>query len=227
MIRTSEYTKYLVIGFIAVFILRFFYNPLEVENVLIEEDDITLFNIFAPILVSLSEVISYVGLPDILFRQTKTPDNAYMCCMALIFIFYFFTIYIIEKIHNRIDGNDKLFTVCIDMLCIENICMYILKRRKINKKRVIILFAVIIICLIPLLFTLIIEFIYFFIGYIISISIPFAIDSILSNYCGEAVENIGFILSLLIFSQIVWRLCSDHIFNFLIRKISFGRLSIY
>lgn len=241
-IKASEYTPYLVIGLIVVTIIRFFYDPLNVTDaweVMKTTEDMSLpipvmkgiLIIFMPIMMSIVDLMGY------LFDLAKAMNDEKMVILfvAEITCFgYMILTYCLEKFHAYWHEEEGTFAMCVDMLCIENIVMYIFSLFFYAVSRILQtvgipdeVYAVLgFLLALPLLWGIIFQLLYFMVGVIIEVGIPVLIMGLLANVLGETVASWIMLVLFVFFSQVIWRLCSEVIYDKLLTVFSFHRMSL-
>lgn len=242
--KTDSSTPILLIGFAVVLVLSHFFNPLDrvfeqfdvwnntgysgVQVFLLQR----FIQIFMPLLSSFAEILSYMGacLVSILSADAGNGSNASaFLATFLIFIGYVVVVHMLETIHSEWHDNEGLFTICINMLCLENIVMYVFNVIAYFFYKLIMswrlpewvfyvgLFTIGLFGLWIMLFYLL----YFLIGFIISLSLPFILACIGSGW-NTTVLCIVLLIAMLFSSQVLWRLSSSHVY-----KVLFGICTLH
>ena len=142
--------------------------------------------------------------------------------------------YLLEKIHAYWHEEEGTFAMCVDMLCIENIVLYVfnllcyvisiifqsLSLSDMFYGVIIFIFAL------PTMWGFLLQVIYSAINMSISMVIPASIAYLLMYVVGETLAYVIMIILILLFSQVVWRLCSGFIYDKLLRGFSHNHLSL-
>lgn len=242
-IKVSELTIVLVIGLIVVTIAKAFYSPLHLIDIMENMEYPTyngmkipsfVFNgiifLFMPVMATMIEFMPYIGE----FMKAINDQPSRLLAAAVLLISYFAVVYFLEKLHSGIHEEEEKFSLCVDMICIENISMYLYSIivyhitqliMRIEESSIIlgILFipVLLVACVVMLIYL-----IYILAGLMIC-SGPSVICIFLLQYKINDDLLMFIVLALMVvFSQIVWRLVSDKIFNAILEKASFGHLSL-
>lgn len=252
-LRSSEYTRFLFLGLLVIVVIRHFYNPLQLptetfvlldmnNNKVVEMDweaiytmhfgntTRNLLQIICPVISAFFELYRYIS--GIMIDQ----GAALMIATEIMIIGYVIFTYYLERFHTFWHNKEGRFTICIDMLCLENIASYVLSLvfyfiRKILMKCNIpesVLTVVWLVLLLPCAWLSFCYFAYLTVEVTISLVVPLSIGYWLERMekiSSNAVLVITGIL-ILIFSQLIWRLWSDKIYNKLINVFSFKHLSL-
>ncbi len=238
-IKASELTGGLVIGLIIVTIAKIFYSPLHMTDLMeglyndMEMPSFILNGIiffFMPIMATMAEVMSYVT--ELFMALGYKPSRAF--ASVFLGVSYFIVLYLLEKVHSDIHREEGVFSICVDMICIENISMYLYSVIMYHITQLIIKIpddnAVMLILLIPMiifaLFCLIIYFTYFLVGVIICAGPSIACIFLLQYRISEVLLSILILVLMVVFSQIVWRMVSDKVLNVILKKVTFDHLSL-
>ena len=249
-LRISKYTPYLLIVLIITIIIRFFFDPLQLptetytfwdikNNAVINMDisDIqimaigktmsTILCFLCPIVSEILDWIKYCyGIAD--SRTTIIISSEIMMLGYVIFTYF------IEKFHIYWHDEESHFSICLDMLCLENIASYILslvfyfiRQALINSSisEYLLLFIAVLIG-IPGLWASLCYFSYLCANFGITLMIPLSVGYFLETRLPPSIVLIITGILILFTTQIVWRLCSDKIFNKLIEVFSFHHLNL-
>ena len=248
--RVSQYTPYLLISLAITMIIRYFFDPLQlpsetytlwdIKNNTVVNMDMDAFqtmvmgnvmnkiiHLLCPILSEISDWLKY-------FYGIMDDRGAIIIASEIMMVGYVIFTYFLEKFHAYWHNEESCFAVCIDILCVENIASYILSlvfyfiRQAFihcNISEDILLFIAAVIG-ISCMWIVICYFCYLFANLIITLGLP-----VMLGYLLEAVLTKNMVLVIkglliLFTTQIVWRLCSDKIFNKLIEVFSFHRLNL-
>ena len=248
--KISKYTLFLLIALLITVVVRHFFDPLQLPtetytlwdikgNTVIEADIepaytmlygsamMAIIQFLCPVVSEMFECLKYMyGIMD---ERTAVMISAEIMMAGYVVFTYF-----LEKFHGTWHEEEGKFTVCVDMLCLENIASYglslifyfirkILLNCNVPEYVLIIIMALLII---PCVWITICYIAYLFANVIVTLLIPLTLGEYLSS---KIPYNMTLIITgiLILFStQIVWRMCSDKIFNFLIEWFSFHHLSL-
>lgn len=242
-IKTSEMTVVLVIGLIVVTIAKAVYSPLHLVDIMEKMEYPTYYGVtlpsfiydgiiflFMPIMATMIEFLPYMG--EFISALNDQPSRAFAA--AVLLISYFVILYFLEKFHSSIHEEEGMFSFCIDMICIENISMYLYSIIIYHITQLIMKLETDSIILMLLFFSMLflacvammIYMIYMLAGVIICCGIPAICLSLLEYKVNESLLEVIFLVLLFVFSQVVWRLVSDKLLNAILKKVSFGHLSL-
>ena len=241
-VKISEYTPYLLVGLLIVVIARHFYNPLQVVDMwslMQESEDMSIpmpvmeriIGVLVPTMASMIEMYGYVaGIIE------AANNSSFVIVFAVEFACFGYIVitYLLEKIHAYWHEGEGTFAMCVDMLCIENIVLYVfnllcyvisiifqsLSLSDMFYGVIIFIFAL------PTMWGFLLQVIYSAINMSISMVIPAAIAYLLMYVVGETLAYVIMIILILLFSQVVWRLCSGFIYDKLLRGFSHNHLSL-
>ena len=132
-VKISEYTPYLLVGLLIVVIARHFYNPLQVVDMwslMQESEDMSIpmpvmeriIGVLVPTMASMIEMYGYVaGIIE------AANNSSFVIVFAVEFACFGYIVitYLLEKIHAYWHEEEGTFAMCVDMLCIENIVLYV------------------------------------------------------------------------------------------------------
>lgn len=238
-IKTSSYTPVLLVGLLIVLIASNIFDPLQSDYFwqrMAEDSDMpvivtkVILTLFMPIMMSSVDFYSYLAGS----LEFSGENFSVLFCTALIVMGYLGISYYLEKFHLYWHSEEGTFTTCIDLLCIENIVMYIfnlvfyfitqaIMKLKISQEGWLI--AIFIIAL-PALWAILFYLMYIFAGMMISMIVPACSIFFLEQYVSSGIATLIFIILLLLFSQVVWRFCLGKVYNRLLRIFSFGHFSL-
>ncbi len=240
-VKISEYTPFLLVGLIIVVIARHFYNPLQVVDIwstMRESEDISIprpvmegiIDILIPTMTSMMESYGYVaGIMEASNSSFLIVFVAEFACFGYIVITY-----LLEKIHAHWHEEEGAFAMCVDMLCIENIVLYIFNLACYvisiifrSLKLPDMFYGILVFLLVlPIIWGFFIQAIYTMINIIISLVIPTVAFALLTNVIGETLASLILIILMLLCSQVIWRLCSEFIYDKLLRVFTHNYLSL-
>lgn len=187
--------------------------------------------VLVPTMASMIEMYGYVaGIIE------AANNSSFVIVFAVEFACFGYIVitYLLEKIHAYWHEEEGTFAMCVDMLCIENIVLYVfnllcyvisiifqsLSLSDMFYGVIIFIFAL------PTMWGFLLQVIYSAINMSISMVIPAAIAYLLMYVVGETLAYVIMIILILLFSQVVWRLCSGFIYDKLLRGFSHNHLSL-
>lgn len=241
-IRSNSITPVFVIGFLIVLVAGHFYNPFEamveqysLMNELGSDMRSDFLKMIVPViippLVSLSEIIAYMRLTGNGSYFLPTPSYIAVCLICFI---YAVLIYFIERAHSAMHEDENPFTICVNMLCMENILMYIFNiaayfiyRTVTSFRNIPRLVSTVFLLTIGVivLILMFVNLVYSFLGGFI-ILLPSVLISIYGPQMSILLDDIVTVIVMLFMSQVVWRSCSNVIFKKLLSFFSFGMINI-
>ena len=240
-IKVSKHTPYLLIGLVIVLIAGHFYDPLQLPDMYGDalEKGTTgsvqlrfvgwLMKLLVPTLASLYDMMAYIERCDNL-----TEDFWMATSVGYLIVWgYILILHILEKYHISQHGQENMWVICIDMLCIENIIIYlfnILASSVVNgmlKPEMSALCIVIgLVLSIPTIWAGIGYVLYIAANVIIVIMIPEWIIGVLSRWgVPDLITNIFYII-ILAGVFVVWKLVSGFIYAKLVYIFSFKHIRI-
>lgn len=175
--------------------------------------------IFLPVIASFAEILVYMMGFLLTMLGTEQQSSAFIAS-CLVFWGYVIIVHMLQVFHSEFHKNEGLFTVCINMICLENIVMYIFSVVSYFFYKIILawslpewvfivgLFTIGLLALWIMLFYLL----YFFIGSLISLTLPLIVISFGTNLNANLLAFI-FILSMLFSSQVLWRASSEGVYK--------------
>ena len=238
-IKISPYTPKLVIGLIIVLIAGNIFDPIQSDslyNQIMEKCNLSgitnriVMFVFMPIMISYLEFLSYL-MECLRFSG----DNfSVLFCTELMVMGYLGISYYLEKFHIYWHSEEGAFTACIDLLCIENIVIYIfdlifyfitqiIMKVNISREKWLIVIGI---AFIPAVWATVFYMSYLFAGIMISTFIPGCSILLLERLVDPRVEILIFLILWIFFSQVVWRFCSGKVYNSLLRIFSFGHFCL-
>lgn len=241
--KVSEYTPFLLIGLVITFVARHFYDPLQITNLLEialhEEETMSLpFPVMRGIMTVIFPIgFSFFELLGYMFEVTEAINDGrivFVFTTALTCYGYMIITYRLEKFHAYWHEEEGVLAVCVDMLCIENIVMYIFNIASYAVGKLfqwanipdVIYMGILLVLVLPLLWGLMLQTLYFFIAALVCLGIPMLITLPLENVLGETPMVCIMIGLWILFSQVIWRLCSAFVYDKLLHIFSFRRLSL-
>lgn len=250
-IRTSQYTRSLLLGLVITVVIRYFYNPLQLSTETytfwdIRSGEITemdleeiyimsvgtpvrfFFQLVCPVISTTFEICRYVS--GVMMNQ----ESALMLAAQIMVIGYVIFTLFLERFHSYWHAEEGRFTICIDILCLENIASYVLSlvfyfMRKalescnVSENMLTVLWYLL---MLPCAWLLTGYFIYLASEMVISLAVPGIVSYFISDKMPDCIVMVILGFLVIVFSQIVWRLCSDIIFNKLLEVFSFKNLSL-
>lgn len=241
-LKVSEYTPFLFIGLLIVIIARHFYNPLNMTdgwdmmnqngNISIPEPVAqAILAIFLPVMMSMMALMTYM------FEVMKAMNESKLIIlfMAEFTCFgYLIITYCLEKFHAHWHEEEGIFAMCVDMLCIENIVLYIFTLLSYAISRLFqnagipdeVYGILAFLLALPMMWGFLFQMLYFMIEFCVGVAVPGIIATLLANVIGERAAVWIMLALLVLFSQVIWRLCSEVIYNKLLDTFSFHRLSL-
>lgn len=241
-VKISEYTPFLLVGLIIVVIARHFYNPLQLMDMwefVQEGEDMSMpapvvegiINVFCPTLMSMMEFEGYFANTIV---AAETSGFAFAFVAELACLGYLVITYLLEKIHTYWHEEEGVFTMCVDMLCIENIVLYIFNLicyvisvifQSLNLPDIfygvlVFLFAL------PTFWGFLFQAAYAMSNVLISVAFPFLVFILLMKVIDQTIASLILIALMLVCSQVIWRLCSEFIYDKLLRVFTRNYLSL-
>lgn len=242
-IKTSELTIVLVIGLIVVTVAKAFYSPLHLIDIM-ENMEYPTYNgvkiplfvfegimfLFMPIMATTIEFMPYI----LEFMNAINDQPSRLLAAEVLLISYFVIVYFLEKIHSGLHEEEEKFSLCVDMICIENISLYLYSIIIYHITQLIMQMEessiILVLLIIPLLVVacvvMVIFFLYILVGILICSGPSLICFSLLQYKINEELLMFIMLALMVVFSQIVWRLVSDKIFNVILEKASFDHLSL-
>ena len=241
-IRTNYITPILVIGFIIVVIANHFYDPFidfvgpydPWEDFIDGEATAggatvinTVLSFAFPVIPALSEVIAYAKIGgDLLFSPERLAAE-------LILLLYAVIVLTIERYHAKLHEDEGIFTICVNMICIEKIVMYLFSLISVFIYQVItslnLSFALLMIFSLILVLPAFCAVLIFFIYWCIAALIILLPSVLIINHLPAmdiAIVNIITLLLLTFFAQVVWRSISDTVLKKVCYCCSLGRIDL-
>lgn len=241
-IKTNYITPILVIGFIIVVIANHFYDPfgtlfgpndpwagfLDGEITATEGKVLNSVLSFAfPVIPALSEVTTYLQ-----FNREVLISHENLAAL-LIFLLYSILLFTIERFHSELHEDEDIFTICINMICVEKIVMYIFSIISafiyvvITSLQIspVLLWILTGILILPALCALLIQFVYWCIAALI-ILLPSVLIIDHLPTMNIAILNVITLLLLIFFAQVVWRSISDTVLKKVCYCCSLGRIDL-
>lgn len=129
--KVSKYTPFFVIGLVMVTIARCFYDPLQLGDawMILKEEEIPIpvmkgiCFLFVPTLLSAYDALAYsLEIMKEMSNIESGLNNIFS--IELMYLGYFVITYCLEKFHAYWHEEEGAFSTCVDMLCVENIVMY-------------------------------------------------------------------------------------------------------
>lgn len=240
-LKVSEYTPFFLIGLVIVLIVRHFYNPLQMPDFweIYEKNDpvvsVTaaqvILSICAPVMMSMIDFMSYMGEFMISIRSDKF---VVLFVAGLICVGYLLITFFLEKFHTHWHEEEGAFAMCIDMLCVENIVMYLFNLAFYGLSRVLaksgipdeIFMLLFLLIVLPTLWGILFYLSYILVGIVVSFGVPVLGVVLLTDIVGETAAAWLMLILIIVFSQVVWRLCSGKIYNALLKQFSFHHMSL-
>ena len=239
-VKVSEYTPYLLIGLIVVIIIRHFYDPSPIPDIWTSQTGEipypepvmqAIITIFFPYFVSMAEIMVY---PFKAMTVSINSQAVVLFTTELICFGYLLITFCLERFHAYWHEEESVFALCIDMLCVENLVMYIfdLVSYIINEifsfldipNEIYIILSVLV--ALPVMWGMLFQMVYSMVGMLLNLGVPILIAVLLSNKMDETIAlYIGIIISIF-FSQVIWRLCSEFIYDILLYAFTFRHLRL-
>ncbi len=247
-VKTSKYTPVLLIGLVVVLIAGRFYSPwgdFDFWEFAVQNDrDMQILTksplLFAfvqklitfafPVVDSMTEFMSWFYV--FALEADKFGAGALLLAGEITILGYVVVLYFIERIHAKIHEEEGVFSLCIDMLCIEHIAMYLFelvanilsdKICTLNVEDDLLMIISYVVCIIPLL-AIMFHLLFLFINMTITMMIP-ALALIFLSPINDWLATIAFVAAIILF-QIIWRMISDKIYDWMLFKFTRGKLSI-
>lgn len=241
--KVSEYTPFLLIGLVITFVARHFYDPLQITNLwemaLRQEETMSLpFPVVRGIMTVIFPVgFSFAELLGYMFEVTEAINDGrivFVFTTALTCYGYMIITYCLEKFHAYWHEEEGALAVCVDMLCIENIVMYIFNivsyaiGKLFQNANIpdVIYGGILFVIALPLVWGLMLQALYCLIAGVVCLGIPVLITLPLENVLGETPMVCIMIGLWILFSQVIWRLCSAFVYDKLLHIFSLRRLSL-
>ena len=241
-VKISEYTPFLLVGLIIVVIARHFYNPMQLVDMwefVQEGEDMSMpapvvegiINVFCPTLMSMMEFEGYLANAIV---ATETSSFAVAFVAELACLGYLVITYLLEKIHAYWHEEEGVFAMCVDMLCIENIVLYIFNLicyvisvifRSLNLPDILYGVLVFLIAL-PTFWGFLFQAAYAMTNVLISVVFPLLVFILLMKVIDQTIASLILIALMLVCSQVIWRLCSEFIYDKLLRVFTRNYLSL-
>lgn len=241
-VKVSEYTPFLLIGLAIVVIIKHFYDPLQLTDMwklMNENQDMSIpipimkgiITIFLPVAVSMIELMDYM------FEIAKAMHASRFVVLfiaELTCLGYLMITYCLEKFHAYWHEEESVFAMCVDMLCIENIVMYIFNLICYAASRLFqnagitdeIYIALALLIALPTVWGLLFQVTYFMAGFLVGAGVPVLVTLLLANVIGETIASWIMLILFILFSQVIWRLCSEFIYDKLLEAFSLHHLSL-
>lgn len=232
MIKVNSKTPVLIFLFVIVSIAGLIYTPgVDFYDEIM--DDNIIMKLFVVVVAPLEgELISFF---ECLVSFSEDVSLPYIFAIMLKIPFYVVIVHMLEKYHTEMHSTEKIYTICIDLHCLEGISMYLLNisfhilgkiLEATSKNDDIFKILIFLICIITAPMALFM-FTYLIIGIIITIFIPCLLGVLLFYFIGnnDTAMIIGFLGGLVI-SRIVWFKKSDSIYNSL-REVEIMGVQIF
>ena len=241
-VKISEYTPYLLVGLLIVVIARHFYNPLQLVDmweVVQEGEEMSMpipvmegiINVFCPALMSAMEFEGYLAS---IIEAAGNSSFVGALVAELVCLGYIVITYLLEKIHAYWHEEEGVFAMCVDMLCIENIVFYIfnlllyvisiifksLYLPNVFLGILIVLFAL------PTFWGFLFQVAYALTNMLIVVLIPLLVYVLLLKVVERIIASWIMVILMLVCSQVIWRLCSEFIYDKLLRVFTHNYLSL-
>lgn len=243
MIKASDKTPILLIGVLIVTIAGIFFSPwrdgwdfyinyLHSQMYSIKDGQPSTPDFFElhilpffmyllmPVFMEIADFMGYASIIiDMMENNELNVQYIFICVIRL--GLYIVVNHFLEKYHGKLHDEENILTVCIDMICIENIVIYLMNIIcyiislivKIVAISDIVLGVLILILAIPVGLMAVCMILYYIIGLLISALPPILIMDLVQRVLGNSFVVILEPILMIVFSQIIWRFLSNHIYN--------------
>lgn len=233
-IKTNALTPILVLGLLVVLIANHFYNPLEallspydrLANVPSGVPRIVL-SLVCPFIASMNDMVKFIGLAG-----SDEFSSRYLA-VGIIGFLYAVIVFVIERAHSSMHEDESSFTICVNMLCLENISMYIFSifayfmYGAISNLTIPVLLYFILLFFVYAadLFVVGTAFLYVCIGLVIIMLPALIVEKLLPNMSPVLADRIMTLIAIFM-AQVIWRSCSDKVYKKVIHFTSLGHIDL-